>query len=154
MHYGEPTEGIWSLLKRSIANFAAADLDGLVENDRVQVLEYRDLPAARPSRTTHPDSVMYTLSGFQRRLHARQGTRDVVMEPGRAHWLPAQTNSGENTGTTPTHVLFVELKDAGPTGPADRGGTSHSGDAPPPRPPSGLPSNSAVIVCTHPGVSR
>jgi hypothetical protein len=26
----KPTEGIWSLLKRSIANFAAADLDGLV----------------------------------------------------------------------------------------------------------------------------
>jgi hypothetical protein len=25
-----PVEGIWSLLKRSIANFAAADLDGLV----------------------------------------------------------------------------------------------------------------------------
>jgi len=30
MHYGKPTEGIWSLLKRSIANLAAADLDGLV----------------------------------------------------------------------------------------------------------------------------
>ncbi len=32
------------------------------------------------------------------------------MEPGRAYWLPAQTHAGENTGTTPTHVLFVELK--------------------------------------------
>ena len=30
MHYDKPTEGIWSLLKRSIANFAAADLHGLV----------------------------------------------------------------------------------------------------------------------------
>ena len=30
MHYGKPTEGIWSLLKRSMVNFAAADLDGLV----------------------------------------------------------------------------------------------------------------------------
>jgi hypothetical protein len=30
MHCDKPTEGIWSLLKRSIANFAAADLDGLV----------------------------------------------------------------------------------------------------------------------------
>jgi hypothetical protein len=25
MHYGKPTEGIWSLLKRAMANFAAAD---------------------------------------------------------------------------------------------------------------------------------
>ena len=35
------------------------------------------------------------------------------MEPGRACWLPAQTHAGENTGATPTHVLFVELKDGG-----------------------------------------
>jgi hypothetical protein len=99
----------------------------IFENDRVRVLEYRDLPGGKTLPHQHPDSVMCTLSAFQRRLHARQGTRDVVMEPGRAHWLPAQTHSGENTGTTPTHVLFVELKDGRPTGPADRGGTSHSG---------------------------
>jgi hypothetical protein len=40
------------------------------------------------------------------------------MEPGRAHWLPAQDHAGENTGTTPTHVLFVELKEAGTSRPA------------------------------------
>jgi hypothetical protein len=80
------------------------------ENDRVRVLEYRDRPGdmTRPHR--HPDSVMYTLSAFQRRLHARHGTRDVVMAPGAAHWLPAQVHAGENIGTTGTHVLFVELK--------------------------------------------
>ncbi len=88
----------------------------IFENDRVRVLEYRDLPGARTLPHQHPDSVMYTLSGFQRRLHAGQGTRDVVMEPGRAHWLPAQTHAGENIGSTSTHVLFVELKDAGTAG--------------------------------------
>ena len=65
---------------------------------------------------------MVTLSGFQRRLHADLGTRDVALESGRAHWLPAQVHAGENNGTTPTHVLFVELKEdgsaAGPSGPA------------------------------------
>jgi hypothetical protein len=76
------------------------------------VLEYRDRPGDKTSPHQHPDSVMYTLSRFRRRLHASQGTRDVVMEPGRAHWLPAQTHAGENTGDTPTHVLFVELKEA------------------------------------------
>ena len=30
MHYGKPSEGIWSLLKRAMANFAAADPHGLV----------------------------------------------------------------------------------------------------------------------------
>jgi len=96
----------------------------IFENDRVRVLEYRDLPGGKTLPHQHPDSVMVTLSAFRRRLHARQGARDVVMEPGRAHWLPAQTHSGENTGITPTHVLFVELKDGRTTGRADRGGTS------------------------------
>ena len=77
----------------------------------MRVLEYRDTPGGKTSPHRHPDSVMCTLSGFQRRLHTPHGTRDVVMEPGRAHWLPAQTHAGENIGTTGTHVLFIELKD-------------------------------------------
>jgi mannose-6-phosphate isomerase-like protein (cupin superfamily) len=59
---------------------------------------------------------MYTLSGFRRRLQAVQGERDVAMEPGQALWLPAQTHAGENTGATPTHVLFVELKEGSGAG--------------------------------------
>ena len=106
----------------------------IFENDRVRVLEYRDLPGGKTLPHQHPDSVMYTLSAFRRRLRVGQDARDVVMEPGRAHWLPAQTHAGENTGTTPTHVLFVELKETGATGPVRRGGASHGGDAPPPRP--------------------
>ena len=90
----------------------------IFENDRVRVLEYSDLPGDKTRPHQHPDSVMYTLSGFRRRLHADQGTRDVVMEPGGAHWLPAQTHAGENIGATPTHVLFVELKEEGATEPA------------------------------------
>jgi hypothetical protein len=105
----------------------------IFENDRVRVLEYRDLPGGKTLPHLHPDSVMYTLSAFQRRLQVGQGTRDVVMEPGRVYWLPAQTHAGENTGTTPTHVLFVELKEAEGTGPVHRGG-GHGGDAPPPWP--------------------
>ena len=39
-----PAEGIWSLLKRSMVNFAAADLDGLVrivKRKLKKFLEYR-----------------------------------------------------------------------------------------------------------------
>lgn len=105
----------------------------IFENARVRVLEYRDLPGGKTHPHQHPDSVMVTLSGFQRRLDADQSTRDVVMEPGRAHWLPAQTHAGENIGTTPTHVLFIEIKDGGTTGPTHPGGTSRaSADSPSP----------------------
>jgi hypothetical protein len=57
---------------------------------------------------------MVTLSGFERRLVGGTGeTRDVTLAPGEVRWLDAQTHSGENIGDTPTHVVFVELKEPG-----------------------------------------
>ena len=81
------------------------------ENDRVRVLEYTDSPGDRTTPHQHPDSVMYTLSSFRRRLVSGDAQREVEMEAGLTGWLPAQEHHGENIGDTPTHVLFVELKD-------------------------------------------
>lgn len=92
----------------------------LMENDRVRVLEYTDTPGTVTTPHDHPDSVMYTLSAFRRRLHADGASRDVELAAGGAHWLPAQRHHGENTGDTETHVIFVELKAAaGPHAPAE-----------------------------------
>ena len=81
------------------------------ENDRVRVLEYLDRPGDRTSPHRHPDSVMFTLSAFERRLIHGAEHRDVKLDSGRANWLAAQEHSGENIGSTETHVLFVELKE-------------------------------------------
>jgi hypothetical protein len=81
------------------------------ENDRVRVLEYRDRPGDRTSPHGHPDSVMFTLSRFERRLIHNGEHRDVKLDSGRVNWLAAQEHSGENIGSTETHVLFVELKE-------------------------------------------
>jgi beta-alanine degradation protein BauB len=87
----------------------------IFENERVRVLEYRDEPGQVTKPHEHPDSVMYTLSSFDRRLIAEDGdARDVSLDQGEVRWLDAQTHSGENTGQTPTHVLFVELKERRP----------------------------------------
>ncbi len=80
------------------------------ENDQVRVLEYFDHPGHMTKPHEHPDSVMYTLSTFSRRLHANGGTRDVEISAGTTSWLPAQIHAGENTGQTDTHVIFMELK--------------------------------------------
>lgn len=89
----------------------------IFENDRVRVLEYRDEPGQKTSPHEHPDSIMYTLNSFQRRLLGDSGeSRDAALEAGEVRWLDAQTHSGENIGSTPTHVLFVELKEVGATG--------------------------------------
>lgn len=88
----------------------------IFENERVRVLEYRDKPGQRTSPHHHPDSVMVTLSSFERRLVHGDQERDVELEAGRVSWLAEQDHHGENIGTTDTHVVFVELKESAPNG--------------------------------------
>ena len=83
----------------------------LVENDRVRVLEYHDEPGAQSVAHDHPDSVMITLSSFQRRLLSGDKHIDVELPAHAARWLGAQNHSGHNTGSTETHCIFVELKE-------------------------------------------
>src|ERR1700694_2547652 len=80
------------------------------ENDKVRVLEYNDRPGDKTTPHAHPDSVMITLSSFDRKLHFDDKVAEVHKAAGEASWLPAQTHVGENTGTTYAHVIFVELK--------------------------------------------
>ena len=98
------------------------------ENDRVRVLEYLDQPGQHSVPHDHPDSVMITLSSFERRLTAGDRSVDVTMPAATARWLAAQNHSGHNTGSTDTHCIFVELKEP-PLGP--RTGESVLGPAAP-----------------------
>src|SRR5215211_3164742 len=84
------------------------------ENERTRVLEYTDRPGDRTTPHEHPDTVMYTLSSFRRRLISGDNQREVEIAAGTTGWLPAQQLVGENTGDTETHVIFVELKDGRP----------------------------------------
>ena len=93
----------------------------IFENDRVRVLEYHDRPGHLTTPHGHPDSVMYTLSSFRRRLHVRGEHRDVELAAGFAGWLPAQEHAGENIGDTESHVIFVELKESAPETTSDGG---------------------------------
>jgi hypothetical protein len=111
----------------------------IFENDRVRVLEYRDLPGGKTRPHQHPDSVMYTLSAFQRRLHAGQGARDVVMEPGRAHWLPSQTHAGENIGTRPRMSCSSSSRTQEQPGQLTAAAPATAEMPRRPAPPSGLP---------------
>jgi hypothetical protein len=83
----------------------------LFENERVRVLEYLDHAGQGSIPHDHPDSVMVTLSAFERRLTSGDRTVDVTMPAHVARWLDAQNHSGLNTGTADTHCIFVELKE-------------------------------------------
>ena len=97
----------------------------LFENDQVRVLEYTDQPGDQTTPHEHPNSVMVTLSSFRRRLYAGDVERDVDISAEKASWLRAQQHAGHNIGDTPTHVIFVELKDsaAAPPSPGALGPT-------------------------------
>jgi hypothetical protein len=82
------------------------------ENERVRVLEYRDQPGDRTHPHRHPDSVMYTLSSFRRRVSSGGRTAEIALDAGQVRWLGAQEHLGENVGDTGTHALFIELKEA------------------------------------------
>ena len=88
----------------------------LWENERVRVLEYIDEPGAQTTPHVHPDTVMVTLTAFERKLITAGHEADVALPAGRALWLPAQKHAGINTGRTATHTLLIELK--GPSLPA------------------------------------
>jgi beta-alanine degradation protein BauB len=88
------------------------------ENDLVRVLDYRDRPGDATTPHRHPDSVMISLSSFARRVSAGGREVDVTIEPGEVRWVGAQEHVGENTGDTPTHVIFVELKQGNTSGDA------------------------------------
>ncbi|WP_432824582.1 cytoplasmic protein [Dactylosporangium sp. CA-092794] len=86
----------------------------IFENDRVRVLEYRDRPGDRTRPHRHPDSVMYTVTAFRRRISDGHRAVDVDLPAGAVRWVGAQEHSGHNVGETPTHSIFVELKEPAP----------------------------------------
>ncbi len=85
----------------------------VLDNEQVRVLEYRDMPSDKTHQHRHPAFVLYAVSAFQRKIHLPDGK--VLMrefKPGDVMYSPAQEHIGENVGTTPTHVIMVELKTA------------------------------------------
>lgn len=108
-----------TVLGLSVATFAQ---DALVvnakttrlrlENAHVRVFEATLRPGDQEKPHSHPASIVYILSGGKIRNHAADGkitesevkAGDVVYRDPLTHWA-------ENIGTTPVHLIVVELKD-------------------------------------------
>ena len=83
----------------------------VLENDQVRVLRYHDTPGARTSPHHHRRFVLVVQTPFRRKLHFADGSvKERDFQAGEVIWMPAQTHSGENTGTTDTNVLLIEVK--------------------------------------------
>lgn len=81
------------------------------ENEKVRVLEYKDKPGEKTHQHRHPDFVLYAVSAFRRKISLPDG-KEMIREfkGGEVMWSNGQIHIGENVGTTPTHVIMIELK--------------------------------------------
>ena len=83
----------------------------IFENDRVRVMEYQDQPGDKTQEHGHPAFVVYALSAFERQITLPDGkVLNRSFKAGDVMFSEAQTHVGENVGTTPTHIIMVELK--------------------------------------------
>ena len=83
----------------------------LLENEKVRVLEYRDLPSEKTNQNHHPAFVLYALKPFKRKLVLPIGK--TIMREFKGEeviYSDEQIHIDENVGETPTHVIMVELK--------------------------------------------
>jgi hypothetical protein len=84
----------------------------LLENDRIRVLEFQDKPSDKEGMHSHPDYVVYVVSDFKRKFTEPDGnTREAEGKAGQVLWRGTESHSGENIGTTATHVILIELKE-------------------------------------------
>jgi beta-alanine degradation protein BauB len=104
------------LLGLAVATPVAAQDPTATDGDKYKVIfenerDYKDKPGEKTHQHRHPDFVLYALSAFKRQIHLPDGkiiSREF--KAGDVLWSDAQTHVGENVGTTPTHVLIVEMK--------------------------------------------
>ena len=84
----------------------------LLENEHVRVLEYLIEPGEKEAWHTHPPKVSYIVSGGTLRITTEGGNSFVVDEDsGDTAWMGAVgLHFGENIGTTPVRLVFVEIK--------------------------------------------
>ena len=84
----------------------------LFENDQVRVLDYTAKAGEKLAMHSHPDHVIYNVSGGKTKFTTSDGkSQEMESKTGTATWVPATTHSAEHH--TAVHGILVELKKSG-----------------------------------------
>ncbi len=84
----------------------------LFENDQVRVLDYTAKAGEKLAMHSHPDHVIYNVSGGKTKFTTSDGkSQEMESKSGTATWVPATTHSAEHH--TAVHGILVELKKSG-----------------------------------------
>jgi quercetin dioxygenase-like cupin family protein len=85
-----------------------------LDNSRVRVLEAVLQPGDKEQMHSHPAYVTYVIEGGKIRNHLADGkTAEAELKAGDVLYREPLTHWSENIGTTPVHVILVELKNPG-----------------------------------------
>ena len=83
----------------------------LFENDRVRLLEVRMKPGDESALHSHPDYVLYAITGGKVELTGASGEgAEVDINTGDVMWRDAEEHTARNTGDSEVGALFFELK--------------------------------------------
>lgn len=83
----------------------------VLENERVRVMVATFPPGGDIAMHSHPDHVVYVLAAGTLDIVGANGKVDAyALKEGQAVWLPAQSHSAKNTGSSAVRVLVIELK--------------------------------------------
>ena len=83
----------------------------LLDNEYVRVLDVRLKPGEKTPIHSHPNLVVYSLTGGTIKSTTADGkATTVTTKAGQVGWRNAQTHTSENVGKTEIHALGIELK--------------------------------------------
>ena len=83
----------------------------IFNNPQVRVLDVRLKPGEKTPVHSHPNLVVYSLTGGTIKSTTADGkTTTVTTKAGQVGWRDAQTHTSENVGKTEIHSLGIELK--------------------------------------------
>lgn len=100
-----------SLLAQDMVKVAPKNCTVVLDNDRVRVIQVVLKPGEKLPMHSHPANIVYTEnSGKAKYTFAGGKTEEREAKAGQATWSEAISHSTENTGTTETHALVVEIK--------------------------------------------
>ena len=100
-----------SLLAQDLVKVAPKNCQVLLDNDRVRVVRCVLKPGEKLPMHSHPANVVYSLAAAKAKYTFADGkTEERELKAGQAVWSDAISHSTENTGTTESRALVVELK--------------------------------------------
>jgi quercetin dioxygenase-like cupin family protein len=80
------------------------------ENEKVRVMEVTFQPGQTIAEHSHPDHFVFVEEGGQLTITVDGAANPTDLKAGDVVWLPAQTHSAVNTGTTVVKLLVTEIK--------------------------------------------